>query len=87
VAETHPGTTRRNTTRDYFTMGYDKAKSVAVAELTMGHPKFKKKRFHEDEIRKQMRLERRARRKKTEHAEHGTCWQSRAGARLVRARL
>jgi len=57
VAENILGRTVRNTTRCYFTMvAYDKGKSVPVPPLTLD-TEIQKKRFHEAEIRKQMRLE------------------------------
>ena len=57
VAENILERTVRNTTRCYFTMvAYDKGKSVPVPPLTLD-TEIQKKRFHEAEIRKQMRLE------------------------------
>ena len=49
--------TARNTTKCYFTMvAYEKGKSVPVPPLTLD-TEIQKKRFHDAEIRKQMRLE------------------------------
>src|SRR5258705_13182481 len=59
VAENILERTVRNTTRGYFTMvAYDKSKgkSVPVPPLTLD-TEIQKNRFHEAEIRKQMRLE------------------------------
>src|SRR6266404_7133656 len=59
VAENIQERTVRNTTKCYFTMvAYDKSKgkSVPVPPLTLD-TEIQKKRFHEAEIRKQMRLE------------------------------
>jgi len=56
VAENILERTVRNTTRCYFTMvAYDKGKSVPVPPLTLD-TEIQKKRFHEAEIRNQMRL-------------------------------
>jgi uncharacterized protein (TIGR00369 family) len=57
VAENIQERTSRNTVKCYFTMvAYDKGKSVPVPPLTLDTD-IQKRRFHEAEIRKQMRLE------------------------------
>jgi len=57
VAENILERTVRNTTRCYFTMvACDRGKCVPVPPLTLD-TEIQKKRFHEAEIRKQMRLE------------------------------
>jgi uncharacterized protein (TIGR00369 family) len=57
VAENILERTVRNTTSCYFTMvAYDKGKTVPVPPLTLA-TEIQKRRFHEAEIRKQMRLE------------------------------
>jgi len=57
VAENIQERTVRDTTKCYFTMvAYHKGKTVPVPPLTLD-TEIQKKRFHEAEIRKQMRLE------------------------------